>query len=143
MLARQDGETLNVLGEIVRIKLDGSATGGAWSLSEVEAQPNNGPPPHVHSREDETFYVLEGDFEFLAGDQKIRVGAGATVFAPRNVPHTYANVGTAPGRLLVILSPAGFEGFFRRVSREVTTMPPDLERLTAIAEEYGLQFLAP
>ncbi len=71
--------SLWVLGELVTQKVPSQRTGGAYSLFEVTTQPNGGPPPHVQHREDEAFYVLEGEYEFLSGEEALRVGAGSLI----------------------------------------------------------------
>ena len=83
-----------------------------------------GPEPHRHSREDEGFYILEGQYEFRVGTQVIKAGPGDFLFAPRNVPHTYKNVGTAPSRHLTIISPGGLESFFAERAALQKETPP-------------------
>ena len=136
-------EKLNVLGTDIVIKVDGKATNGALAVVEATVKPGDGPPRHVHSKEDETFYVLEGQFRVWHGDHMMEAGPGMTVFMPRNMQHTYQNSGTGPGRLLVTITPAGFEGFFREVSKRGLSAPKDMQELNAVAKEYGLQFVGP
>jgi len=88
---------------------------GAIAVVEIIAFPQNGPPPHIHHREDESFYVLEGAFSVLVGERPFEAGAGAFVHIPKGTLHTYKNTGTAPGRLLVILAPGGFENLWREI----------------------------
>ena len=136
-------EKLNVLGTDIVIKVDGKATNGALAVVEATVKPGDGPPRHVHSKEDETFYVLEGQFRVWHGDHMMEAGPGTTVFMLRNNQHTYENSGTGPGRLLVTITPAGFEGFFREVSKRGLSAPKDMQQLDAVAKEYGLQFVGP
>src|SRR5215213_8249012 len=93
-------------------KVKTQETRGAYSVLESVVQPSTGPEPHRHSREEEGFYVLEGQYEFRVGTQVIKAGPGDFLFAPRNVPQTYKNVGTTPSRHLTIVSPGGLESFF-------------------------------
>ena len=93
------GKTFDVLGERVRCVLAGADTGGAYAIVEQVSQPGSGPPLHMHHREDEGFYVLEGDYEFTVGDRILRVTPGTYLFAPRGIPHIFKCVGTKPGRL--------------------------------------------
>ena len=79
--------------------------------------PHHGPPPHVHRREDEVFYVLEGEFEFTVAGQTIRATAGQTLYGKRDVPHTFKNVGDKAGRMIVVVAPAGLEKFFAEIGR--------------------------
>lgn len=136
-------ETLNVLGIEMTIKLDAEKTGGAMAVIESVVQPGGGPPMHIHSKEDELFYVLEGRFKLWHGDMVLDVGAGDVAHLRRNGRHTYQNVGTAPGRLLTVITPAGFEGFFREVAKRALSAPKDMVELNALAGEYGLQFVGP
>ena len=128
-------------------KVKAKDTLGAYSLTESIVQPSTGPVPHRHSREDESFYVLEGELEFRMGERgerRIVAAPGTFVFAPRGIPHTFRNVGTTPARVLVIISPAGLEKFFEErtaLQKEIpTTDPsyPDRDRL--LSERYGLEY---
>jgi quercetin dioxygenase-like cupin family protein len=136
------GKSVTVLGAPYKIKIQGHETGGAFSVVETTDAPNAGTPPHTHTREDEAFYVLEGEYEFFCGGEKHLVKAGTTVFAPRNIQHCYKNAGKAPGRLLVTLTPAGFEKFFE----ELDAMPSAQQQIPRVVElgmKYGLKFPPP
>jgi quercetin dioxygenase-like cupin family protein len=137
------GPEYNVLGEMVTVKVHGRETGGAFSQVEVTCGPQSGPPPHLHFREEETFYVLEGEFEFLFGEEVIRGGAGTVVSLPRGVAHRFGNVGTVRGKMLVTMTPAGFEGFFERVGALTPEEQQDIPRILEIGKSYGLEFLPP
>src|SRR5690242_15765455 len=89
---------LEIYGDQVRLKLDGNDTGGAYAIFEGIVKPNWGPPLHRHTREDESFYVLEGDFLFEVDGQRFPVGPGTVVYAPKGTAHTFQNVGTKTGR---------------------------------------------
>jgi quercetin dioxygenase-like cupin family protein len=140
LLAPSEGEALRVLGETITIKVRGEETGGAYSMIETVAPPGGGPPLHVHHREDESFYVLEGEFEVRIADETLRVGPGAFLFAPRDIPHTYRNVGDSPGRFVAVISPPGFERFFKEVHELGQEGPPAREALLALARKYDLEF---
>jgi mannose-6-phosphate isomerase-like protein (cupin superfamily) len=135
------GERLSVIGEDVTVKLSGDQTGGRFSLFAETSPPGGGPPPHIHANEDETFIVVEGEFEFMIGSERKRVKAGEIVFGPRMVPHTFKNVSAAPSRMYVLCAPSGFEGFFRKVDREIGHGAPDVPKLVAIGAEFGLTFV--
>jgi mannose-6-phosphate isomerase-like protein (cupin superfamily) len=106
------GERL-VFGEItIVVRVPSESTGGAFALME-EQPPMVDTPAHVHEREDELFYVLEGEHVYQVGDEEFRVGPSGLVFAPRGVPHSQRRVVPGVGRQLVLCSPGGFEGFFR------------------------------
>ena len=149
-VAPGEGKALWVAGDLVTLKVVGEDTDGAFVLGEEVSPPGGGPPPHVHRREDEMFCVLEGEYEFLVGERTIRAGAGSVVYGPRNVPHSFKNVGTTPARLLAFVTPAGFEGFLEETGEEATegSSPPkpgqeEIERMLAVAPRYGIEMLPP
>ena len=94
------GRTLRVLGEMVTYKTTSDQTGGAYSLFEVASQPGTGPPLHVQHREDEAFWVLSGEYEFLIEGRTTRTSAGSLIYIPRGNLHAHKNVGEEPGRML-------------------------------------------
>lgn len=117
-------------------------TNGAYSISEDITPAGQGVPPHVHSREDEMFYVLEGDYEFHCGDRSFKGSKGVTVHLPRNIPHAFKNTGTTAGKILVFLVPGGME----KVWEELSLMPPgppSVEKVNKITMKYGVEFLPP
>src|SRR3990170_3839838 len=141
-----EGKSLWVLGDLYTFKVVGEDTGGSFALIEVQVQPENGPPPHIHHREDETFYVLEGEVSFLHGDITFTATAGSFVYIPKGTLHTFKNIGTSQGRFLAIITPAGFEKFFEEIGEPVTdeTSPPPfnqatVEKLLTIAPKYHLE----
>ena len=149
-----DGRSLRVMGEVVTYKITSERTGGAYSLFEVVSEPGGGPPPHVQHREDEAFYVLEGEYEFLDNDgHTMRVGTGSLVYVPKGNLHTYKNVGTSRGKMLVSLTPGGLhERFFEEIGQEEAQnkFKPtahegllDAERIVAIAATYGIEMPPP
>ena len=106
----------------------------------------NRPPPHIHHREDETFYILEGEFSLLRGDQTFAATAGSLVYIPKGTLHTFKNVGISPGRFLVVITPAGFEKFFEEIGELATDKsspppfsPATVEKLMALAPRYNLE----
>lgn len=137
------GKELGVVGQRITIKLTGNETGGVFSMWQDVTPPHGGPPPHVHRWEDETFFVLEGEFEFTVGGQAHRASAGATLYCPRNVPHSFKNLRATPGQTITIATPAGFEGFFEEADRLERAGPAPIEKLAELGELYGLEFLGP
>ena len=122
-----DGGELLVFGEVtILVRTSAETTGGAFTLFE-EVPPLADTPLHVHEAEDELFYVLDGEHVFQVGDEEFPAGPGGLVFAPRGVPHAQRRVVPGEGRLLVLTSPAGFEGFFRELAKahEAGTLGPD------------------
>jgi quercetin dioxygenase-like cupin family protein len=134
---------LNVLGTEMIVTIDSRDTNGTISAVETVVEPGDGPPLHVHTREDELFYILEGNFRVWRGDDVLDVGAGAYAFLPRNVPHTFQNIDNGPSRLLVVITPGGFENFFKEVSDRRLAVPDDMAALTKLAADFGLEFVGP
>jgi quercetin dioxygenase-like cupin family protein len=137
------GKTLQVFADQVTLLATGQDTAGAYTLISTTVPALSGPPPHVHHREEESFYVLEGEFEFHIGEEVIYAGPGDYLLAPRDIGHTFVNVTTCPGRLLVLITPAGFEGFFEEIHQLSAQGPPDLSTAMGVAQKYGLEFLLP
>jgi quercetin dioxygenase-like cupin family protein len=126
----------------------GEQTGEAWSMVELTGPRGDMPPLHVHQREDEAFYVLEGELTVFVGDQEIHLSPGDCAVAPRGVPHVY-RVDSEEARWLGIASP-GFARFVAEagVPAEAATLPPgppavSPERLTELAAAYGIEILGP
>ena len=134
---------LNILGIPMNILIHGRDTGGTVSAVESHDVPGGGPPPHVHHREDETFQVLEGEYEWTVGGETFVASKGATIFAPRGIPHTYRYLGTEPGRLLCVITPAGFEGFFEAIGALNPEDQQDIPGVMEIAGRFGLEILPP
>ncbi len=142
------GQQVWVVDELIRFIATGSETGGAYTLTESMVLPNGGPPPHVHHRDDEAFWVLEGELEVVVGEQAYTVPTGGYVHLPRGVPHRFVNAGSAPARFLTLIVPAGLEGFFRDVGVPYVegAEPPheDAAHIAAIqgaAPNYGVELL--
>ena len=102
----------------------------SWNRNDV---PGGGPAPHIHEREDETFQILEGEYEWTVGGKTFTARKGTTIFAPRGVPHTYRYLGKAPGRLMCVINPAGFEGFFEEIGALSPQQQQDIPRVLEIA----------
>jgi quercetin dioxygenase-like cupin family protein len=112
-------------GGLATIKATGQGTGGLYSIVEVLEARGAQAPLHLHRKEDEGFWILEGEMTFHVGEETIKASPGSFVFGPKDVPHTYT-VDSGPARLLFLLSPAGFEGFVEAVSKpaKARTLPP-------------------
>ena len=113
------GKKVNILGIPMVIRIHGRDTSGVVSAVESHDVPGGGPPPHIHHREDETFQVLEGEYEWTVGGKTFIAKKGATIFAPRGIPHTYRYLGQTPGRLMCVITPAGFKDSSRKSARSV------------------------
>lgn len=144
------GPSYWVLGDLYTFKATGKQTGGTFTLMDQVIQPGGGPPPHIHHREDEAFYILEGRFSFLHGGQQSVLEAGAFMYVPRGLLHTFKNIGEKPGRLLVTVTPAGLEEFFYAIGTpaadRTTPPPPDpavIGQVLQLAEHYHMSIHLP
>ena len=132
------------LGAIgVAFKLWGEDTNGAVSIVEHPFPVGALVPPHLHTREDEYSIVTEGEIGFRSGDREVVLGAGGYITKPRGELHAMWNAGQVPARMIEVISPAGFEGFFRDLSQLLRAGPPPPESVAEIAARYGLQFGEP
>lgn len=134
------GATFNILGNTTTVKVTGADSGGSYVLYDQILNPGSGVPPHIHTREDEIFFVLEGEVEFLANDQVITARAGDVVHAPRDVPHAYKGVGATPARLRFMAMPAEIEGMFAQLASWPSDQPPDMTKLAELCGTYGIRF---
>jgi quercetin dioxygenase-like cupin family protein len=115
VVAPGDGTTIEgPVGGPLTFKVRGDQTADALTAFENVIPPGEGPPMHVHAREDEAWYVLEGELRFSLGGELAPAAAGSFVFVPRGTPHCFQNVGAAPARILVLFTPSGMERFFER-----------------------------
>lgn len=140
----KEGRTLAVAGGRYTIKASGEDTGGAYALIEMFLPPQSGPMPHLHEREEESFYILEGSLLFQVGDETLTAGAGTFVKAPQGVSHAFKNMGATPARVLLLLTPAGLEKFFEEVGQPLgeTPSPPNPEKIKQIASKYDVTILS-
>lgn len=137
------GKPVNILGTAMLIRVHGCDTGGSVAVVETHDALGGGPPPHIHHREDETFQILEGEYEFKVGGKTILAKPGTTLFAPRDIPHTYRYLGTTPGRLMCTITPSGFEGFFEEIGALSPQQQQDIPQVLEIAKKFGLEILPP
>lgn len=148
--APREGRSVWVLGDRYTYKVTGKQTGGAYGTVEAEIYPGSGVPLHIHHREDESFYVLDGELEFVCGGRPFPARAGAFLHVPRGMLHSFRNVSGSVARMLVTYSPAGFEQFFERAGRVASASdtrmpgtPDDLKRLLEVAPEFNLEIRLP
>jgi mannose-6-phosphate isomerase-like protein (cupin superfamily) len=119
-----DGPVLETpTGDAITVKADTRSTNGSLTVLELVVAPGSGPARHIHVREDEVWWVLEGDFRFKAGNTMFRASTGGMAFGPRGLPHNFQNIGDTPGRLLIVTSPSGVE-------RSSSSSPPCPARWT-------------
>ena len=136
-------------GSLMTFLATGEDTRGQFALIEAVARRGNVPPPHIHHREVEIFYVLEGEIVVSVGDRTIKGTPGTMVFLPRNVPHSFT-IESEQSRMLILLTPAGLERWFKEFSEpaRAMTLPPagetgygEVQRMLEAAPLYGLEFV--
>jgi quercetin dioxygenase-like cupin family protein len=145
------GRTIAVVGDVYRFLATGEDTNGKYALWEAVVPPGGGPPPHVHSREEEGFYLLEGEITFTINGEKIVAKAGMFANMPIGTPHSFKNESDHPAKMLISVAPAGLEKMFFAVgvplAEGVTTaLPPtknEIEKLLSVAPGYGIEILVP
>ena|ERR1019366_538902 len=142
-----EGRTSAVVGDVYRFLATGEDTNGKYAMWEAIVPPGGGPPPHVHSREEEGFYILEGEITVHVGDERIVATAGMFANMPVGTPHSFKNESDKPARMLISVAPAGLEKMFFAVGVPVpqgaaTALPPtkeEIEKLLAVAPRYGIE----
>jgi len=146
-----EGCTVAAVGDVYRFLAVGEDTNGKYALWESVVPPGGGPPLHVHSREEEGFYVLEGEITFQIGGERLVAGAGTFANMPVGTPHSFKNESNQPAMMLISVAPAGLERMFFEVGQRVaegasTAAPPtkqEIEKLLAVAPYYGIEILLP
>jgi mannose-6-phosphate isomerase-like protein (cupin superfamily) len=144
-----DAETIWFLATRMTVLASAKTTGGALGAVDGVLPPGFSPPLHVHSREDEPMYVVEGKVRFRAGEEEFEAGPGSFVFLPKGVPHTFLVEGDQPARILELAIPGGLEQFHVEAGKpaEGPGLPPpeapDVERLEEAAHRHGIQQIGP
>lgn len=146
-----EGRRIGVVGDVYRLLVSGEETGGQYAMFEAFVGPGGGPPPHIHSREEEGFYVVEGEITFQLGDDRIVARAGTFVNMPVGSLHAFKNETDKQARMLISIVPAGLEQMFLKVGQPVAdnaeTAPPpsqaDIEKLLEAAPQYGIEIKGP
>jgi mannose-6-phosphate isomerase-like protein (cupin superfamily) len=134
------GEHHNMGAGVLAFKVTAAESHGALVIVELAHHTPGGPPRHRHPQQDEWFYVVAGRYVVAVGDQQFELGPGDAALGPRAVPHTWAYRGGDPGRIVLVVSPAGqIEDFLRALSRLHAFAPPD----PAFWQRYGLELVGP
>jgi quercetin dioxygenase-like cupin family protein len=139
------GATTRFFKQTIAILANSSGTNGVLGAIEVAGPSGAVPPFHVHHREDEAFYVLEGDYRVFVGDDVVAAAPGSWVWGPRDVPHGY-QILSPHGRHLSLMMPGGFECFFEEVAaiaRPDADPRAEMSRLAEVASRYGVELLGP
>lgn len=146
-----EGRTIAVVGDVYRFLAIGDDTNGTYAMWEAIVPPGGGPPPHVHSREEEAFYILEGEITFTVNGEKVVALAGMFANMPVGTPHSFKNESDQPAKMLISVAPAGLEKLFMEVGVPLTdgattALPPtkeEIEKLLAVAPKYGIEIRVP
>jgi quercetin dioxygenase-like cupin family protein len=136
-LPPSSGELITGMGVRHRILATAEQTGGACTVLEVSIPPGAGISPHVHTREDEIFHIVEGSAEFLVGSERVEARAGATAVGPRGKPHGYKATSRDACRMLVVVTPGGFERFLGELFGA-----KDEAAIVEVASRYGISFVS-
>lgn len=137
------GECLNVIGISTWVRTTAADSSGAVSAFITDDPRFAGPPLHIHRNEDESMLVLEGEYRIQAGDAFHDAHPGDFAFFPRGLAHTYARVSEAPGRMLILTTPGGYEAFFRDVDGLCAKGQPSVPELTQVAARHGVEIVGP
>jgi quercetin dioxygenase-like cupin family protein len=146
-----EGRIVAVVGDVYRFLATGEDTNGKYALWEAIVPPGGGPPPHVHSREEEGFYVLEGEITFTIAEKRLVASTGMFANMPVGTPHSFKNESSRPAKMLISIAPAGLEQMFFEFGvplpeGSTTALPPtkeEIEKLLAIAPRYGIEIMLP
>lgn len=146
-----EGRRVGVVGDVYRFLATGQETGGKYATFEAIVPPGSGPPPHTHSREEESFLVLEGEVTFQLGDKRFLAGQGTFLNMPVGSQHCFKNESDKTARLLISLAPAGLEEMFLEVGQplpdDAQAAPPpseaDIKKLLEAAPRYGVEIKVP
>lgn len=143
MIPVEGGDTIWLGGCGVQFKVFGEDTGGALSIVEHPVLPKTLIPPHIHHREDELSFVVEGEFGVRIGDRLVEAGPGTYVFKPRGIPHAFWNAGETTARLIELIYPAGFERFFQELGSAFAAAggPPSPEIISELGERYRTTYV--
>ena len=145
-----EGRTIAVVGDVYRFLATGEDTNGTYAQWEAIVPPGGGPPPHVHSREHEGFYILEGEIAIRIGEERIVATAGMFANMPVGTPHSFRNESAKPAKMLITIAPAGLEQMFFEVGVPVpsgASIAPhptkiEIEKMLAAAPRYGVEIRA-
>ena len=144
------GESVFLVGDTYTTLLSGTQTGGLFTLLEAVVLPEAGPPTHAHNGEEETFFLLQGHMVFTVGGETYDAHPGSAIYVPRNVAHSFQNVGEGPAKMLFMFSPAGMEGMFPEIGKPGTRgavgpplSPEDLAAMASVAQKYRFSFITP
>ena len=137
--------------DLYTFKAIGEETGEAYALCEAIVAPQGGTPPHRHTRENESFYVQDGEIEFQLDDRTVVATAGTFLYSPKGQLHRFTNTTATPAKMLIWVTPAGFEKFMAEIGKAVNDQitvgaslsPEDLDKILTTAPKYGIEIIPP
>ena len=135
------GEKLNIAGAPIFHKIKSKDTNNVFSVVEILTPPGKGVALHVHEREDELVYLLEGEIEVTLGDQKMKAVPGVMALLPRGIPHGFTNVGNKQSRLLDTILPGQFDNYFVELAGLFANGEPSQEQDVALSRKYRIKYL--
>lgn len=146
-----EGRTIAVVGDVYRFMATSEDTNGKYAMWEAIVPPGGGPPPHVHSREEESFYILEGEITFQIGEERVVATAGMFANMPVGTPHSFKNESSQPAKMIISIAPAGLEEMFFEFGvplpeGSTSALPPtkdEIEKLLKTAPKYGIEIRVP
>ena len=144
---REEGKLFWINGDFWKIIANGENTENKYALMDVTVLPKNGVKPHIHSREDEVFYVIDGEFNLRYGDNSISATNGFHLLMKRGIPHSFKNIGNKEGRLLIMFIPAGCERFYEELGIPVTILKTFVQpstfynfvKIIQLLRKYGIE----
>ncbi|MEG3656730.1 cupin domain-containing protein [Arenibacter palladensis] len=136
----EEGNVLNVIGDIQTHKLVGSETGNQIVEWVDNVDPGVGIPPHIHTKEDEIFRVIKGQIEIMVDGETTVLNEGDVAFAPKNIPHSWTVVGTEKAKMITSAFPAGIEHMFEELA-QLPPGPPDFQKVAEICAKQGISFV--
>jgi quercetin dioxygenase-like cupin family protein len=145
LLSREEGPAVWFLGTLMTVKATGETTSNGFGLIECVLPPGFAPPPHLHHREDEAFYILEGSITFRCGERTFTATPGAFVYLPQGIVHGFTVAADQQARVLQINTPTGLEHFFEEMGEKAPALtlpppgPPDVEKLMTLAARYHVE----
>jgi mannose-6-phosphate isomerase-like protein (cupin superfamily) len=143
MLNSRDGRQIPAIGLGITMKTDGKSTHDAYSLFEYAVPARtDGPPPHVHTREDESFVCIAGKLDVHLGGEDFTIGHGDYLYLPRDVVHTFRNTYDEEARIISVVSPAGLERYYQALA-ELPPGPKDITKIKTIMADFGIVLQLP
>jgi quercetin dioxygenase-like cupin family protein len=135
------GQELNIVGSQIFHKVKSKDTDGVFAIIEIVTPREKGVALHVHEREDELVYLLEGEIEVTLGNQKMKAVPGVMALLPRGIPHGFRNIGNKPSRLLDAILPGQFDNYFVELAALYAAGDPSAEQIDGLSRKYAIKYL--